>query len=266
MRVEDNIGYIRSQRTIFQRLSAQVDAAILNIDRKLAVATNEVNETNARLRALRADLVAPSHSPSTAAIEERLRAESRLQTMEDMQQRFEEHKISLVSIAEHYATLLTARRALPDDRLSEEDRAKLNRFTHLVRQQADQYGFSTLPARDIDISPENFRPQKEGFEIGFELSASDAIRLKWAYHLALMELSRRDATNHPGFVVFDEPRQQATRELSFHALLERASDTKSHKQQVIFATSESRERLFDFLATLDCSFLAFDGYILTRLS
>jgi hypothetical protein len=36
MRVEDNIEYIRSQRTIFQRLSAQVDAAILNIDRRLA--------------------------------------------------------------------------------------------------------------------------------------------------------------------------------------------------------------------------------------
>jgi hypothetical protein len=105
-----------------------------------------------------------------------------------MQQRFEEHKISLVSIAERYAELLAARRALPDDRLSEADRAKLDRFTHLIRQQVDQCGFSTFPARDIDISPEYFRPQKEGFEIGFELSASDAIRLKWAYHLALMEL------------------------------------------------------------------------------
>jgi hypothetical protein len=76
----------------------------------------------------------------------------------------------------------------------------------------------------------------------------------------------RDATNHPGFVVFDEPRRQATREISFQALLERASEAKSNKQQVIFATSESRERLSGFLATVDCSFLAFDGYILTRLS
>jgi hypothetical protein len=81
-----------------------------------------------------------------------------------------------------------------------------------------------------------------------------------------MELSRRDATNHPGFVVFDEPRQQATRELSFHALLERASEAKSHGQQVIFATSESRERLSTFVSTLDCSFLAFDGYVLKLLS
>ena len=102
MPVEDNIEYIRSQRAIFQRLSAQVDAAIANIDRRLAAATTEVNETNARLRALRADLVAPSHSPSTAAIEERLRTEARLQMLEDVQQRFEQHKISLISLAGRY--------------------------------------------------------------------------------------------------------------------------------------------------------------------
>lgn len=266
MRIEDNIEYIRSQRTIFQRLSAQVEAAIVNIDRKLAAATSEVNETNARLRALRADLVAPSHSPSTAAIEERLRTENRLQALEDVQQRFEEHKLSLVALAERYAQLLAARRDLPAERLSENDRAKLDRFTYLVRQQAAHYGFSTFTAREIDISPENFRPQKEGFEIGFELSASDAIRLNWAYHLALMKLSRKDITNHPGFVVFDEPRQQATREISFHALLERASEAKFFEQQVIFATSESRERLSGYLENVDCSFLPFDGYILTRLS
>jgi hypothetical protein len=81
-----------------------------------------------------------------------------------------------------------------------------------------------------------------------------------------MELSRTDSTNHPGFVVFDEPRQQATREISFQSLLERASAAKANKQQVIFATSESRERLSEFLEALDCSFLAFDGYIVRRLA
>jgi hypothetical protein len=232
----------------------------------MAAATTEVNETNARLRALRADLVSPSHSPSIAALEERLRAESRLQTLEDVQQRFEQHKMALISLATHHAELLAARRALPDDRLTDEDRRKLDRLTNLIRQQADSYGFSTFPARDIEIAPENFRPQKEGFEIGFELSASDAIRLKWAYHLALMELSRTDTTNHPGFVVFDEPRQQATREISFRSLLERASTAKGSNQQVIFATSENHEKLSEFLSDIDCNFLDYEGYIVRRIS
>jgi len=78
MSIEDNIEYIRSQRAIFLRLDAQVDAAIADYERQLAAATTDVNETNARLRALRADLVSPSHSPSVATLEERLRFEARV--------------------------------------------------------------------------------------------------------------------------------------------------------------------------------------------
>lgn len=266
MPVEDNIEYIKSQRSIFQRLSAQIEAAIATVDRRLAAATTEVNETNSRLRALRADLISPSHSPSTATLEERLRAEARLETLEDVQQRFEQHKVMLVTLAGRHAQILAERQSLPADRLSAEDQAKLNHFTSLIQQQAASYGFTTFPAEEIEIAPDNFRPQKEGFEIGFELSASDAIRLKWAYHLALLELSRTDTTNHPGFVVFDEPRQQAAREISFQRLLERAASAKVAGQQVIFATSEDRGRLEGFLSRIDCAYRAFDGYIVKPLT
>ena len=266
MPVEDNIEYIKSQRAIFQRLNAQVEAAIAGLERRLAAATAEVNETNSRLRALRADLVSPSHSPSTATLEERLRAEARLDTLEDVQQRFEQHKVALIALAARHAQILAERQALPVDRLTAEDQAKLNRMTSLIQQQAASYGFTTFPAAEIEIAPDNFRPQKEGFEIGFELSASDAIRLKWAYHLALLELSRTDTTNHPGFVVFDEPRQQAAREISFQRLLERAASAKAAGQQVIFATSEDRGRLEGFLNRIDCTYRAFDGYIVKPLT
>lgn len=266
MPVEDNIEYIKSQRTIFQRLRAQGEAAIASLDQRLAAATVEVNDNNSRLRALRADLVAPSYSPSTASLEERLRAEARLDTLEDVQQRFEQHKLALIELAARHAQILAERQSLPADRLSPEDQAKLNRMTRLIQQQASSYGFTTFPAGEIEIAPDSFRPQKEGFEIGFELSASDAIRLKWAYHLALLELSRTDRTNHPGFVVFDEPRQQAAREISFQRLLERAATAKAARQQVIFATSEDRGRLEGFLTNLDCSYQAVDGYIVKPLT
>ncbi len=183
-----------------------------------------------------------------------------------MQQRFEQHKLALIELAARHAQILAERQALPADRLTAEDQAKLNRMTSLIQQQAASYGFCTLPAAEIEIAPDNFRPQKEGFEIRFELSASDAVRLKWAYHLALLELSRTDTTNHPGFVVFDEPRQQAAREISFQRLLERAASAKAAGQQVIFATSEDRARLEGFLNRIDCTYRAFDGYIVEPLT
>jgi len=98
-RSKDNIEYIRSQQGIFLRLKTQVEGAITELERQLTAATAEVNETNARIRALRADLVAPSHTPSIASLEHRLRLEARLQALEDAHQRFEQEKEALKALA-----------------------------------------------------------------------------------------------------------------------------------------------------------------------
>jgi hypothetical protein len=265
MSVEDNIEYIKAQRGIFQRLRDQTEAAAADIERQLAAATAEVNALSARLRALKADQIAPSYSPSVAAVEERIRMEARLQALEDAQERFDLRKAELVAANASHAALLTARTQLPTARLTQRDRGKVARLQTLIRDQATNYGFTTFPAAEIEVSEDNYRPQKEGFEIGFELSASDAIRLKWAYQLALLELGRDEHTNHPGFVIFDEPRQQETAKISFRSLLERAAGVSAAGQQVIFATSEDREQLEQFLAGVDCQLLEFDGPIVRRL-
>jgi hypothetical protein len=88
----------------------------------------------------------------------------------------------------------------------------------LVREQAASYGFSTFPPSELEISHESYRPQREGFEIGFEMSASDTIRLKWAYQLALLEVARTAETHHAGLVIFDEPQQQKTAKISFKVI------------------------------------------------
>ena len=101
MPVEDNIEYIRSQRGIFTKLLAQSESAIAQLETLLAAATREVYETSAHLRALRADIVAPSHAASAAAIEERLRLETCVFALDEAQHRFEQHKSALVSLGIH---------------------------------------------------------------------------------------------------------------------------------------------------------------------
>lgn len=265
MPVEDNIKYIKAQLSIFQHLKEQSEKAIEEIDQRFYAATAEVNDMSAAIRALKADLIAPSNSQSVAILEERIRLEGRLQALEDVQHRFEQQKNSLIAIVAEYAALLEEKSKLPADRFTSSDRDKLSKMTSLIRAQLANYGFSTFPVEELDISEDNYRPQKEGFEIGFELSASDAIRLKWAYQLALLELARNEHTNHLGVVIFDEPRQQSTAKISLKQLLKRAADAKAAGQQVIFATSEDRDQLEQFLQDIDCHYLPFDGHILHRL-
>jgi hypothetical protein len=266
MPVEQNIEYIRAQRGIFQRLSAQADAAIEELDRQLVDATARVNESSSRLRALKSDLVTASGTPSVAVLEERIRAEARLSALEDAVQRFEQQRSTLVTLAREHAQLLSTKNELPKDRLSDADKEKLIGMQALVREQAASYGFTTFPPSELDISHESYKPQREGFEIGFEMSASDTIRLKWAYQLALLEVARTSKTHHAGLVIFDEPQQQKTAKISFKKLLDRAASARLSGQQVIFATSEDRDQLDEFLADVDCHFLAFDTPIVRRLT
>src|SRR3546814_10890147 len=77
--------------------------------------------------------------------------------------------------------------------MSETDSAKLAAVTISVRQMAQEFGFSTFPPEDLTIDEDSYRPQKEGYEIGLETSASDAIRLKWAYPPGLPELGHSSA-------------------------------------------------------------------------
>lgn len=265
MPVEQNIEYIRAQRGIFQRLSSQADAALVELDRQLAIATVEVNESSSRLRALRSDLVSASDTPSVATLEERVRAEARLNALEDALQRFEQMKSHLATLARQHAELLAMVSELPADRFTEEDKAKLARMGELIQEQVATYGFSTFPPSELEISHENYRPQREGFEIGFEMSASDTIRLKWAYQLALLEVARTAQTHHAGLVVFDEPQQQKTAKISFKKLLDRAAAARVSGQQIIFATSEDRDELETFLSDIDCHLLAFDDPIVRRI-
>ncbi|QGN54236.1 hypothetical protein [Novosphingobium sp. Gsoil 351] len=133
----------------------------------------------------------------------------------------------------------------PPDNLTNEDLKKVEILTTKIYEQLKSYGFRSFQPGEIALSTDNFRPlvrERKGSEIvekeiNFEVSASDAIRLKWAYLLAAFELMRDRPTNHPGLVIFDEPGQQEIDSGSLFAFLKRSA-TAAQTGQVIVSTSE----------------------------
>jgi hypothetical protein len=88
-------------------------------------------------------------------------------------------------------------------------------------------------------------------------SASDYIRILWAYLMGLLELARRQSINHINLLVLDEPKQQSTDKVSFASLLRRASEAGQYGQQIIFATSEEHELLEASIQNIDCNLIEF---------
>lgn len=262
MPIEDNIEYLRSQVRMFEDILAREEEENRTMEQTIARMDRELFEFYSRVRTLRSDLVSPGANPSAAAIEERVRIETRIRELEGIQYALDNSIDNLRSLSAIYAGLLKEQAELPSDKMSAQDKSKFDELSKLLREQAREYGFSTFDPDELTISDDTYRPQKEGFEIGFETSASDAIRLKWAYQLALLELDSEIATNHPGVLLFDEPRQQSSAKVSFESLLKRAALAKKRDQQVIFSTSEELANLQKITAKLDCAEHIFPGYVI----
>lgn len=65
-------------------------------------------------------------------------------------------------------------------------------------------------------------------------SASDFVRSVWAYYLALMKVG----TQHPGFLLFDEPCQHSINETDLKTLFEKCSEID--RQIILFCSSEPK--------------------------
>jgi hypothetical protein len=150
---------------------------------------------------------------------------------------------------------------LPKDRLSDTDSQKINLLQSSFIEQLHAYDFGSFSDERLSISPDDYLPRREEFDLQADISASDSIRVVWAYLLGLMEVSREAQTNHPGLLVFDEPRQQSTKEVSFAALLDRAAED-AKTGQVFFATSEELDSLQEMLSDAPHTLHAVEGYLL----
>lgn len=95
----------------------------------------------------------------------------------------------------------------------------------------------------IIIDPESYYPKIEKVNLYNITSSSGLIRIILAYYIALLKtcLEYSESTNHPLFLILDEPRQQNLDINTFNKFLEQFDLLKGEypkKFQVILASSE----------------------------
>ncbi|MFT5707343.1 MAG: hypothetical protein ACI9ES_001634, partial [Oceanospirillaceae bacterium] len=105
---------------------------------------------------------------------------------------------------------------------------------------------------------DSYLPTREGFDIGFDTSASDGIRIIWSYLIGLFKLRNDFDINHPSLLIFDEPRQQEANKISFAKLLKSTAQLCEDNGQIIFATSEEKHVLEDLLQGEKYTMRSFD--------
>lgn len=268
MSVDENIQFLTSQRHTFDVVLENARRVAASRQQQVRALREELSSTRERVRVLRQTLVADNRLPSVAAIQARVELESAFRRDEEARNLFGEMLGRFEPLADRWRAYQTALQELPREDATDLDKEKIAAWTSSLRSQLSQYGFKSFDPNQISISSDTYKPEHGGFELSFDLqtsiSASDLVRTIWSYLCGLLEIARTLRTNHPGCIIFDEPKQQSTKDVSFAELLRRASNAGQYGQQVIFFTSESRDRLNSHLSDIPHTLHPIEGRIIKK--
>jgi hypothetical protein len=266
MPIERNIQLLKEQIALFEAMKADLLSAIDAKRQQTVVLDERARALQQSIRASRETLVSAQGAPSVEDIERRVHLRDRVEALSTVASRLSTLNFTLSALAVEWTRLLQEQVRLREHSTAEADEVKLGALQTSFLDQLGEYGFTSLPINELSISRDTYLPVYEGFDLGFDLSASDMVRTIWAHRIGILEAAETFESNHSQLLVFDEPRQQSTDPVSFGALLRRASRAASSGQQVVFATSESDADVRAMLAGVDHHYLPFEGKMIQRVA
>jgi hypothetical protein len=265
MSVDENIKLLEDQRATFAAMLADAQRVVAVREARLRTMRERLDELRGKVRSQRRALTSDGRVPSEAAIRARLLLEQRLRHLQLVSEDIAQLLTRFSEFAARWLEVQAKLRQGAQTALAEADELKLRTLEVTFINQLMEYDFRSIPPQSLHISRTTYRPVHDGFDLGFDLSASDMIRSIWAYLNGMLELARKHPTNHPGVLVLDEPRQQSTSPVSFASFLRRASRAGTAQQQIIFATSEEPASLATALKGIPHTLLSIQGRILKKM-
>lgn len=266
MSLGDNISFLEEQLRTFNASLKNAKNIVNARESQVIQLREELMSVRAKIRTIRETLVSDDRLPSMEAIRRRVELEENISRQKMSLEQFQVRLGKFEYYAEEWFSIQKEKESLPTEDASDEDKKKLRIWNRVFTKQLRQYDFQSLPVDTVEISLDTYVPKHEGFDLPSNISASDFIRIIWAYLSGLLDVSREFDTNHPGFLIFDEPKQQSAKEISFSALLQKASEALEHNQQVIFATSEDRKTLKKILQNTPHTMFDYEGRIIQPVS
>lgn len=265
MTIDENIEFLEEQKKAVNIMLVNSEKVIFAKETRLVAVRNKLDELRSKIRNTRKNLVSDDRIPSISAINEKIRLTNAIEKQMKSIASFNEAIESLSDLSSEWLDIQTKLKELPNDSLSEQDLRKLNSIQSLFIEQSTDYGLTSINPTSLRISQDSYKPTHDGFDLQFDLSASDLIRAIWAFLISFLEIARTMQTNHLGLLILDEPRQQSAARVSVKQLLKRLSDSRNHNQQVIFATSEEPDSLNELLQDIPHNYINFEGKILRSL-
>lgn len=230
----ENITFIKEQINTLKFGIKQSQKIIQNKQSRLAAISELLDNARRELRLYKSELSENPQLPTKRELEKLVELKILLNRLQEASRTLEKLEKRFELIKDEWRGYLSRQKALPKDYFSEKDKQKLSYFEQEFLSLLKTFSFSSINTNEITISHDKYTPIVSGFDIKFDSSASDNIRLIWSYTIAIYKTSLKFSGNHPGLMVFDEPGQQQMDVNSQEKLFEVLSECQG---QAIVGTS-----------------------------
>lgn len=253
MSIEDNIRHLKEQKKMLEfTLGCRKESR-----EKLSREKDDLEVRLQMLRrlahTLRSDLFTTTDAEASEAIMlKRIEISNRIERLSKLKNTIVSLTEQLKELSKEWNIYLDQKNKLLKKDISESDVEKIALLKKQFIENLKRYHYSSLSSFDgIDISiNSSLLPTIDGFDMKFDSSASDGIRVIWAFTMALLQVSIEKDGNHPCVIIFDEPAQQSIVPEDMKSFIETVVEIKKPFQIITAITLNSQE-LVSIINSLD---------------
>ena len=250
MSIEENIRHLEGQKSV---LEFTRDSYKANIE-QLSLVKNDLQARLVTLRRLaqtiRSDIYSTETEWSEFVVQKLVETESKIREYVQLQSFIEQKLEEVRKLSDCWEKYKEEYEKLPKKEVSDLDAEVIRAFKNNFVNNLRKYKYKSAPDIDaVDIPVETCLPLIDGFDMKFDSSASDNIRIIWSFTIALLQTSLEKKGNHPSIIIFDEPAQHSIVTSDMESLIQSVLDIKG-LAQVIVGITLNNEELKQFIENL----------------
>ncbi len=250
MSIEENIRHLEGQKSV---LEFTRDSHKTNIE-QLSLVKNDLQSRLVTLRRLaqtiRSDIYSTETEWSEFIVQKLVEVESKIRGYVQLQSFIEQELEEIKKLSDRWKKYKEEYEKLPKKEVSDLDAEIIRDFKNNFINNLRKYKYKSAPDIDaVDIPVETCLPSIDGFDMKFDSSASDNIRIIWSFTIALLQTSLAKRGNHPSIIIFDEPAQHSIVTSDMESLIQTVLDVKG-LAQVIVGITLNNEELKQFIESL----------------
>ncbi|MEZ9857372.1 hypothetical protein AB4381_02680 [Vibrio splendidus] len=252
MTLDENIKYLNNQKSMVNNLLEGLKKKLEQSKSNMLSLQGELREYTKLLASLKRDIKSVENT-SEADVRKKLILEGRIDQLNVVEEGVAQETNQLEKLASAYKECQSDISFMTRYELSYLDKCKLDQFEKYFRDLASEFSYRSAKPSEIEVNRETLVPYLKGLElreinaaadIKADSSASDFVRLIWAYLISVCKVSQENSGNHLGVLLFDEPAQHSMSLDSVNKLLKNLGSLRG-SQCIIAASFEQSEAAFE---------------------